>query len=298
MLDKSGPAPRGAVRFFRATHLPGVLAAALVALPFLSLTQLALHGDPDLWPHLARFVLPTALVQTTLLLAGVGALTAIAGAGSAWLITTFEFPGRAVLLWLLPLPMAIPTYIAAYIYADLIGSPVHTLAGAILIFSAVLYPYVYLAARAMFQTHFVVFTDAARALGAPPWRLLRDITVPMARPALAVGIVLAMLETLNDIGASEYLGVPTLTLSIFTTWLNRGSLGGAAQIAVALLAVVVGLIAIERYGRRGQVVLPIQDTRTADRIVLSRGSAWLCAAACGLPALLGFVIPAAYCSIR
>ena len=102
----------------------------------------------------------------------------------------------------------------------------------------------------MFQTQGPLFTEPARMLGARPWELVRRITLPLARPAISVGVSLALLETLNDIGASEYLGVQTLTLSIFTTWLNRGSLAGAAQMACLMLLIVIALIALERHGRR------------------------------------------------
>jgi iron(III) transport system permease protein len=117
----------------------------------------------------------------------------------------------------------------------------------------------------------------------------------LARPALAVGISLALLETLNDIGASEYLGVQTLTLSVFTTWLNRGSLGGAAQISLAMLMLVAGLIALERYGRRRQSYQSVpQEARIATRILLRGRSGWLAAAACFVPVALGFFIPACF----
>ena len=125
-----------------------------------------------------------------------------------------------------------------------------SLPGAIFVISFVLYPYVYLAARAMFQTQSAALIEVARTLGATRFMLARHVALPLARPALAVGLSLALLETLNDIGASEYLGVQTLTLSIFTTWLNRSSLPGAAQIACVMLLVVIALMALERYGRR------------------------------------------------
>ena len=122
--------------------------------------------------------------------------------------------------------------------------------GAIIVIGLVLYPYVYLSARTMFQFQSAEFAEAARTLGASRWQIFFRVSLPMARPALAVGVALVSLETLNDIGASEYLGVRTLTVSIFTTWLNRGSLAGAAQLSCFMLAIVAGLIAIERYGRR------------------------------------------------
>jgi iron(III) transport system permease protein len=295
-----GPASRGAPASWSNIKILGcaiaLTLAALVALPLLSLVRLAWGGDAELWPHLAAYVLPHAALQTALLLSGVAAVTAIVGAGCAWLVTTFQFPGRDAMLWLLPLPLAIPTYIAAYVYADIFDRlPVRSLGGAIFVIGFVLYPYVYLAARAMFQTQGAIFADAARTLGAPPWRLMRDITLPMARPALAVGVSLALLETLNDIGASEYLGVQTLTLSVFTTWLNRGSLAGAAQIALAMLVLVAGLIALERTGRRRQSYQSHpQDGRVATRIALKRRAGWLAALACMAPVTLGFFIPSGF----
>ncbi len=160
---------------------------------------------------------------------------------------------------------------------------VRSLGGAMLIMGFVLYPYVYLAARAMFQTQSAALIETARGLGASQWRLARDIALPLARPAIAAGVALALLETLNDIGASEYLGVQTLTLSIFTTWLNRSSLPGAAQIACVMLLAVAALIALERYGRRRQGFTGL-DTRPgrARRIALARRQAM--ARAGGLPA--------------
>ena len=136
-----------------------------------------------------------------------------------------------------------------------------SLGGAIFVMGFVLYPYVYLAARAMFQTQAAPFAEAARMLGARPWRLaLGRSRCRWRGPAIAVGLALALLETLNDIGASEYLGVQTLTLSIFTTWLNRNSLPGAAQIACFMLVIVAALIALEHYGRRRRAfAMPAQD---------------------------------------
>jgi iron(III) transport system permease protein len=132
-------------------------------------------------------------------------------------------------------------------------------------------------------------------LGARPWRLALGITLPLARPAIAIGLALALLETLNDIGASEYLGVQTMTLSIFTTWLNRGSLGGAAQIALAMLVLVAALIALERYGRRrqGYQATP-QDSARSERVALRGPSARMATAVCLIPVMFGFVIPATF----
>jgi iron(III) transport system permease protein len=148
----------------------------------------------------------------------------------------------------------------------------------------------------MFQTQAAQFAEAARMLGAAPLRLALQISLPLARPAIAVGVALALLETLNDIGLSEYLGVQTLTLSIFTTWLNRGSLAGAAQIACVMLAFVAALIALERYGRRNRAFTSMtqQGARFSPRIVLKGRRRWIAALACFAPVTLGFLLPAGY----
>lgn len=317
-----GPALRGAAVRLPADKIASLTialaAAALIALPLASLMRLAVAGDTDLWPHLMAYVLPHAVAQTVLLLAGVAVVAVLAGIAPAFLVASFEFPGRKVLEWLLPLPLAIPTYIAAYVYADILDAagpvqtalrdvfgfktgaeywfpPVRSLGGAALIVGLVVYPYVYLTARALFKTQSASFAEAAQTMGASLWQTFRYVSFPLARPAIVVGLALALLETLNDIGAAEYLGVQTLTLSIFTTWLNRGSLGGAAQIALALLAVVTLLIALERSGRRGQSVEgDVQDGTVTRRLPLGGGAAALAVLVCAVPVAFGFVIPGGY----
>jgi iron(III) transport system permease protein len=283
-------------------------------MPVITIGVLALQPAPDLWPHLLDYVLPFALRDTALLLLGVGAVALVIGAGTAWMISLHDFPGRCMLLWLMPLPLAIPTYIAAYVYVDMFEPlgvvhrmlamwfPVQhavaalpnlrSLPGAIIIIGLVLYPYVYLSARAMFQLQSAEFIEAAKTLGAGPWNVFWRISLPMARPALAVGLALVALETLNDIGASEYLGVRTLTVSIFSTWLNRGSLAGAAQLSCFVLAIVSGLIALERYGRRNaNNEFSSESPRLTSRTTLSGAKGWSAFAACFIPVLAGFIVP-------
>jgi iron(III) transport system permease protein len=292
-----------------------LLLAAAVLLPLASLTTFALRGDAEIWPHLVHYVLPRASRDTALLLAGVAVLTAITGIGTAWVVTAYEFAGRSTLCWMLPLPLAFPTYIVAYVYVDIFDAAgpvqsafrtllgfrtaaeywfpsVRSLPGAVFVFSLVLYPYVYLAARAMFLTQSASLIEVARTLGATRFMLARHVALPLARPALAVGLSLALLETLNDIGASEYLGVQTLTLSIFNTWINRSSLPGAAQIACAMLFIVIALMALERYGRRHRrfIVSPRRQ-RTVPRIPLNGRVAVFAFVACMLPVALGFLLP-------
>lgn len=320
-MSAAAAAAAGIRRSFGAAFWPRWFMGALclvVMAPIVSVVALALQGEPDIWAHLALYVLPTALTQTALLLAGVALLTSVAGVGCAWLVTAYRFPGRAVATWLLPLPLAIPTYIVAYIYADLLdaagpvqsalravvgwSSPrdywfpeIRSLPGAVFVMSAVLYPYVYLSARAMFQTQSACLLEVARTLGATRFGLFRHVAIPLARPALAVGLALALLETLNDIGATEYLGVRTLTLSIFTTWLNRGSLPAAAQIAAVMLLVVAGLIALERYGRRHRRFgISTRRPRIVAPIALQGWRSLATLGACLVPVLLGFAVPVAF----
>ncbi len=278
---------------------------------------MAMQPVADLWPHLLAYVLPRAALDTALLLLGVGTVATALGVGAAWIISSYDFPGRPYFIWLMPLPLAIPTYIGAYVYADIFEplgvahkalslwlAPqqalallpgMRSLAGAIVIIGLVLYPYVYLSARAMLQTESAEFTEAARLLGARRWQEFVRVSLPMARPALAVGLALVLLETLNDIGASEYLGVRTLTVSIFTTWLNQGSLAGAAQISCLMLFVVAALVLLERYGRRLRAFSAAAESpRIAERTPLTGLSGWLACGLCLLPPLFGFAVPFAY----
>lgn len=297
--------------------LSAVLVAVLMLAPVLGLAWAASDGSAGLWAHLWANVLPTALLNTGLLLLGVGVLVGVLGTGSAWLVTAFAFPGRKMLAWALLLPLAVPTYIAAFAYLDVLhplgpvqglirdllgyDSPrqfrlpdIRHLAGCIVLLGFVLYPYVYLTTRALFMTQAAGLLEAARSLGATPLQVFWRVALPLARPAIAVGVALALLETLNDIGASEFLGVQTLTVSIYTTWVSRGDLAGAAQIALAMLAVVALLLTLERYGRRRQRYASVLRPRPLQPQQL-RGAPALLALLLGLlPVLLGFAVPAAY----
>ncbi|WP_143289056.1 ABC transporter permease, partial [Burkholderia pseudomallei] len=247
--------------------------AAVVGTPLVALACAALGADLSHWRHLAEFVLPQAAANTLALLAGVGAIVTCVGTGAAWLVTAYDFPGRRTLAWALLLPLAVPSYIVAFAYLDLLhpigpvqsalrwalgfDSPrefrlpeLRSLPGAIVVLGFVLYPYVYLCTRAMFVTQSASLVEAARTLGAGRIETFVRVVLPLARPAIAVGASLALLETLNDVGASEFLGVQTLTVSVYTTWVTRSDLASAAQIALAMLAIVLGALALERYGRR------------------------------------------------
>jgi iron(III) transport system permease protein len=294
-----------------------VLIALGVLAPVLSLAWLAAGSSLAHWTHLAAHVLPSAALNTALLLAGVGAMVLLIGTGCAWLVTACDFPGRRVLHWALLLPLAMPTYIVAFAYLDLlhplgpvqgalrwvlgVDSPrqwrlpdLRSMAGAICVLGLVLYPYVYMTARAMFMTQPAHLLEAARSLGETRWGAFRRVALPLARPALAVGTSLALLEAINDIGASEFLGVNTLTVAVYTTWITRSDLAGAAQIACAMLAVVVVLVLLEHHGRRHQRFGSAQRMRAISPRRLRGAAAWGACAAGWLPVLLGFAAPAAY----
>src|SRR5690606_28189051 len=255
-----------------------------------------------------------------ILLLGVGSLVIIIGTGSAWLVTAYDFPGRRILSWALLLPLAVPTYIVAFAYVDLLHpiGPIQTglrdllgytsprdfrlpeirsMGGCILLLGLVLYPYVYLPTRALFMMQVSGVLEASRTLGASPGRTFRRIALPLARPAIAVGASLALMETLNDIGASEFLGVQTLTVSIYSTWVNRSSLPGAAQIALFMLAIVVSLIVLERWARRHQRYADgARQRRPLTRKKLT-GWRWALVAGACVPIALGFLAPAIYLAI-
>lgn len=296
--------------------------AALIVLPLIALAAIAARGSGDLWPHLVAYVLPRAFRDTLLLLAGVGVFVIVIGTGLAWLMTAYDFPGRRSLEWALLLPLSVPTYIIAFAYLDVlhpvgpvqsglramlgIANPrdlwfpeVRSLGGCILLFSFVLYPYVFLTTRAMFLMQAGSLIDVSRTLGAGRARVFFSVAVPLARPAIAAGTSLALMEALNDFGACEFLGVQTLTVSIYATWINRSNLPGAAQIAILMLVIVASLILMERWARQRQrFVSATQRTHRATPQQLTGATAWLAVATASLPVLFGFLIPASYLALQ
>ncbi len=323
----AGPSSTGlldSVRRFREarraqSHAPGwslttAVIVAIISLPVAAVLYIALTATENDWPHLVGTVLPEALKNTLLLSLGTGIVTVITGTSTAWLVTMYRFPGRALLDRLLVLPLAIPTYIAAYCYSELFdyAGPVQTelralfgwtaadywfpsvrsLGGAVFVMSAVLYPYVYLAARATFVQQSVCALEVARTLGRTSMGAFWSVALPLARPALAAGAALVVMETLNDLGAVQHLGVETLSASIYATWLQRSNLGGAAQLATVMLVLIVMLLAAERFARGGAKIhhttgryraIPFQD--------IEGWRGYAAAALCSLPFVIGFVVP-------
>lgn len=295
--------------------------AAILLSPVLSLMVTAADGTGELWPHLATYVLPQAIWDTALLLAGVGLLVIGLGTGTAWLVSALEFPGRRWLDAALLLPLAVPTYVVAYAYLDLmhplgpvqssvramLGFPsprdlalpdLRSLPGCILLLGFVLYPYVYLPTRALFLMRAGSLLEAARMLGAGPGRTFLRVALPLARPAMALGTGLALMEALNDVGAAEFLGVRTLTVQVYATWVNRSDLPGAAQIALVMLAGVLLLVGLERIARGGRAFAGTgQRERPTARLRLRGGRAAAALVLGGLPVMMGFLLPAGYLAL-
>ncbi len=308
------------------------------ALPVLPLVLVLIVGVPILWlgaaalgalgtgsNGLAATMLPTALRETGLLMVSVGVISGAAGLVAAWLVTHYDFPLRRIFDWALVLPLAVPTYLAAYAYVEFLDftGPIQTTLrqitraqtirdywfpdiksnwGAMLVLSSVLYPYTYVACRAFFLMQSSALSIAARTLGAGGARTFFTIILPIARPALVVGMTLAMMEVINDLGAVQYFGVNSITAIIYSTWINRGDFGGAAQLAVTVVLVIGLLIAAEQRARQNRVYSGQRDNRVPPaHEVLNGWRRWLAFCFCALLFALGFGIPAgemAYLSIR
>jgi iron(III) transport system permease protein len=291
------------------------LVALLVALPILSVgANLFVGGTGDTWSHLVTTVLPEYVANSLWLCLGVALLVASMGTVSAWLVAMLDFPGRRVFEWALLLPMAMPAYVLAYTYTDLLQfvGPVQTwlreafgwrrddywfpdirsLGGAVVMFGFVLYPYVYLLARTAFIERGTGMGEAARVLGLSPLRAFLRVSLPLARPAIAVGVALALMETLADYGTVAYFAVPTFTTGIYRAWFSLGDRAAAAQLAACLLGFVLLLVLLERVSR-GRARYHDTSLRRARGRQLVRGvRAMLAFLGCLLPVLFGFLLPA------
>jgi iron(III) transport system permease protein len=292
----------------------------LLALPVLGVlgawvvvdrASLALLGE------MLQTVLPGYAQQSFVLVAAVAVGVAVVGGATAAAVTLFEFPGRKVFEWALLLPLAMPAYVLAYAYTDalqysgplqvglraLTGAQgalwpdVRSLWGAVFLFVACLYPYVYLLARTALAEQAAPMMEAARLLGAPLRRRVLEVALPMARPALAAGVALALMETLADYGAGSYFGLTTFTTGIYKAWLVLDDHLAAAQLACVLLVVVALLLWAEQRAQarmRFAASRPAGASLAARPLVLRAPGRWLAWAVCGLPVLLGFVLPVAW----
>ncbi len=296
--------------------------ALLILMPLVAVLYIAFFPTENIWAHLVATTLPRYLKNSLLLMAMVGVGTGLIGTGAAWLVVMKRFPMRGALQWLLLMPMALPAYISAYALVDFLeyAGPVQTLlrdtmgwqtsrdywfpeirsiwfAALVLILS--LYPYVYLLARAAFREQSASMIEVARALGCGAWQSFFRVALPMARPAIAAGLAIVMMEALNDFGTVDYFAVQTLTTGIFTTWLQGYNAGGAAQIATLILTFVLVLAVLEKYARKRRRFHNLSAKVTpATPERLHGAGAWLAMLACLLPFLAGFILPVAVISAK
>lgn len=294
--------------------LVALLIAGVFALPVLVVAGFALAPAGESWAHLAETVLWRYVSNTLLLTAGVATGTLIIGVGTAWLVTMTRFPGRRAFEWALFLPLAFPAYILAYTYTGMLdyAGPVQTalretfgwsrgdywfpgirsLGGAVSLLSLVLYPYVYMLARTAFLEQSVCVIELSRTLGCTAWQSFRRVALPLARPAIAAGVALALMETLGDFGTVQYFAVDTFTTGIFRTWLGLGDVTAAGQMAAVLLVFVFAALMLERWSR-GQARFhhTTGRYRPLPGYRLTGAQRWLASAVCFVPVFLGFLLP-------
>lgn len=290
--------------------------ALLAGLPVASVGfNLFLGGTSATWSHLAATVLPEYVLNSLALCAGVGLGVAIVGIATAWLTAMHDFPGRRIFEWALVLPLAVPAYVMAYVYTDFLQfvgplqtalrdffewrrgdyyfPDIRTLPGAMLMFVFVLYPYVYLLARTAFLERAGGVLEASRTLGIGPWRAFFTVSLPLARPAIAAGVALALMETLADYGTVAYFAVNTFTTGIYRAWFSLGDRVASAQLAAMLLGFVLLLVAMERITRGRARYHNTSNRHRPPPGRLKGGAGLLAMLTCLLPLCLGFLLPAA-----
>ncbi|MEE9707977.1 iron ABC transporter permease [Aeromonas veronii] len=289
--------------------------ALLLGLPVIALLFSAFSAEGDLFRHLADTVLLDYLGNTLGLVVGVVLLSLLFGVPTAWLVAMCQVPGRRALQWALMLPMAMPSYIVAYVYTDLLdysgplqaglralfgwNSPadywfpaVRSLGGAAWVLALVLFPYVYLLTRASFLEQSVSLIHSSRLLGCTPWQSFRRLSLPLARPAIMVAVSLVAMETLADFATVHFFAINTLTTAVYDTWLGYGSLATAAKLSCLMLLAVVLLIALERRSRsRQQVFQKSMGHEQPLRYPLKGMSRWLAGLWCWGLVLAGFALP-------
>jgi iron(III) transport system permease protein len=308
----AGPPGAGLGPALALTLVCGALVALPVAGVFASFWDVAAAADT--LRHLAVTVIPGALLETALLTIGVAFGVVTVGAATAWVVAACEFPGRRIFEWALLLPLAMPAYIVAYAYTDALqfAGPlqsalreafgwrhgdywfpeIRSVGGAAFVFTVVLSPYVYLLARTAFLARTAAMIDAARSLGLTPWQTWWRVNLPLARPAIAAGALLALMETVADYGASAYFGLQTFTTSIYRAWFSLGDRLAASQLAALLLLLVVVLFSVEHRARgRARFYTPTASQRPALRTPLDGGGAFAAFAICATTVATGFVVP-------
>jgi len=293
-----------------------VTIALLVSIPILSvISNVFFASSGDIWGHLAATVLPGYVRNSLLLMVGVGTGVLVIGVGTAWLVTMCSFPGSRHFQWLLILPMAMPAYLLAYTYTDLLAfegpvqgylravtgwgaadywfPEIRSIEGAIVLMSLVFFPYVYLLTRTAFLEQSISLLEAGRSLGSSPTACFYRIALPLARPSIAAGMALALMETLNDFGTVDYFGVQTFTTGIYRTWFGLGERVAAAQLSAFLMLFILVLILLEQWSRKNMYTR--QSTAGRYKRIklfkLTGWKAWASTAFCSVPVVFGFLVP-------
>ena len=303
---------------FRIRSVVFVFTALLISLPILALISSWLEwnaASAEVLKELAQTVLSDYLLTSVLLCAGVAVGVTVLGLSTATAVTLFKFPGQSFFEWALLLPMAMPAYVVAYAYTDFfqfsgplqnfirstwslegrVFPEIRSLGGAIFVFSLTLYPYVYLLARTALSERASHLMEAARLLGAPLFRRISEVALPLARPAVAAGVALALMETLADFGVSSYFGVQSFTAGVYKAWLIMDNRIAAAQLATLLLGMVLILLQLEKQAQARMRFTSSNSnaahSREAQVAQLSQASGMALATWCGLLVFLGFVLP-------
>ena len=295
-------------------HAAVWLTVLLVSIPLIALLYRLTTPSDEIWSHLSSTVLPLYIQNSLILVLGTALGSLILGVGCAWLVATTAFPGRHWLRWALLAPAALPAYVVAYAYADLLQvagpiqtelrnlfgwqvgeywfPPIRSVGGAILVMTSVFFPYVYIFTLVTFATQAQRVTEIARSLGRSTWYSFFRVSIPLARPAIVGGLALVVMETLADFGTVQHFGIPTFTTGIYRTWFAMGAPLAAAKLAAYLL-LAIGLVVALEYLLRGRGRQTHQGRRaTTDAFIFpSPVKAWLATIACTLPVLIGFVFP-------
>ena len=293
-------------------QVPALIVVFFILAPIFNIIFVSLGDNKDLLSHLMETVLPRYFLNTIILIFGVGILATIFGVSSGWIISRYNFWGRKTLSWMLVLPAAIPAYLIAFTYTDFLeyAGPVQTYLrllfgwngprdywfpdvrthfGAILMMACVLYPYIYIFVRTAFQRISRTLFEAAALTGKP---LFSSVAIPLARPAIIASLSLVLMEVVSDFGTVDYFGIETLTLGIFNVWLGMNNIVAAAQISLIAFILILLLLALERYARSNRLFSnKSPGVKGMPRIELEPKLQLICFLICGLPVLIGFILP-------
>ncbi|KLV06321.1 ABC transporter permease [Photobacterium ganghwense] len=293
----------------------GWVFSLLLVLPILAIFYTAAGESDEVFSHLMDTVMATYTTNTFLLVVSTSLLALLFGLPAAWIMAMCRIPGERVLQWAMVLPLAMPGYIVGYIYTDWLdyAGPVQimlrdwfgwqnyqdywfpdirSLGGASLVLALVLYPYIYLLARAAFMEQSTSLLQSARLLRCSPWESFRRISLPLARPSIAVGLSLVAMETLGDFGTVSYFAVNTLTTAVYDTWLGYSNLNAAAKISAIMLLAIFLLISAERFSRRKQKLFQQEFEHGDDiRYPLSGVKKWVAVIWCWGLVAFAFVLP-------